>query len=189
MVHDECINLSRSEINQILIYFCPCCLNNDKTLKIVHQDYSKEHTKPLFKKHDILTIYNLFPYHSLLELYKILKFRIPYSLYELFTYTSQKGSNIVIRTPIGSLRCQRQAFTYQAVIFWNKLHKQILIPSKVKLHDDYKTKLNLLDSECIFYDLSTKVTTFKSNLKRILHNTQSNGDEFSWTTNNYLSNT
>ena len=95
--HDICINLSQSELNQILIYFCPSCLTNNSSLKIIHKDYSKEHTKPIFKDNDILTIYNLFPYHSLLELYKILKFRIPYCMYELFIFCLRhSGSNLLI---------------------------------------------------------------------------------------------
>ena len=186
--HDSCINHTQTELNHILIYFCTCCLKNNTNLKIVYKDYSKEHTKPLFNKHDILTVYNLYPYHILLEMYKILKFRIPYCIYEFFTFINANSNNLLIQIPNVILRCQKQVFSYQGILFWNKLYKQILIPSKVKLHADHTTKLNLLDSVCIFFDFSTQVCTFKSKLKNILLIIQSSGDDISWSPANYLSN-
>ena len=187
--HDKCTDYTMSELNQILIYFCHTCLSNNDNLQIIFKDYSKEHTKPLFRKQDILTIYNLYPYHSLLELFKILKFRVPYSLYEIFSLMNKDSNNLLIRLPETSLRCQKQTFVYQTILLWNKLHRQILLPSKIKYHDSHTTKHNLLASESIFFDYSTSVSVFKSKLKSILIKLQANGDEFSWTSNNYLSTT
>ena len=84
--HNTCLNLPESTLNQTLLYFCKECILKDsrKSLKIISIDYSKEHTKPLFKKHDILSIFNLYPYYCLIELYKALKFRTPYCVFELF---------------------------------------------------------------------------------------------------------
>ena len=41
-----------------------------------------EHTKPLFNKHDLLTLHNLYTFRSSLELIKILKLHSPYPVYE-----------------------------------------------------------------------------------------------------------
>ena len=167
------------------------CIYSDtrKSLKIITIDYSKEHTKPLFKKHNILSIFNLYPYYCLIELYKTLKFRTPYCIFELFQcIPNQTGRNLTLKTPIHTLRCQKQTFVHQATLFWNKMHKKLLNPSSVIVHSSHTNKLNLLDSECIFLDFSTKVATFKSGLKKILFSMQSNGDRIDWTTNNYLSN-
>ena len=54
--HNTCLNLSESEINEILIFFCPECKAANPSHKIVRKDYSKEHTKPLFKKYGILSV-------------------------------------------------------------------------------------------------------------------------------------
>ena len=83
--HDECVELSALDLKQILFFYCHDCSSKDGTLKTIYKDYTKEHTKPLFKKHNILSIFNLYPYFCLNETYKILKFRTPYSLYELET--------------------------------------------------------------------------------------------------------
>ena len=63
--HNTCLNLSEREINEILISFCPECKAANPSHKIVRKDYSKEHTKPLFKKYGILSVYNLYPYYNL----------------------------------------------------------------------------------------------------------------------------
>ena len=46
--------------------------------------YQKEHTKPLFRKHQIMTVFNLYLYHLINDVFKILKFRTPISIYSLF---------------------------------------------------------------------------------------------------------
>ena len=102
--HNTCLNLSESEINEILIFFCPECKAANPSHKIVRKDYSKEHTKPLFKKYGILSVYNLYPYYNLLELYKILKFRTPYCMYELFNLLpNQAGRNLTLTIPAENL--------------------------------------------------------------------------------------
>ena len=190
--HNTCLNLSESSINQTLLYFCKECISRDtrKSLKIISIDYTKEHTKPLFKKHEILSVFNLYPYHCLLELYKILKFRTPYCIFEQFRLLpSQTGRSLTLKVPTYNLRCQKQTFTYQTLIFWNKMHKKLLKPSVVNLHQSHTSKLNLLASEVILLDYSTKIATLKSGLRKILLSTQASGGRIDWSTDNYLSNT
>ena len=153
--------------------------------KIIYKDYTKEHTKPLFKKHEILSIHNLYPYYCLLELYKILKFRTPYSLFELLKLLDGRSGNLNLAVPMTSLQCQRQSFFYQSTVLWNKCYKKLLTLSKAVLHSDHTTALNLTSSEFVFFDFSTKVGSFKTRLRIMLHNLQSSGDETSWSELNY----
>jgi len=186
--HGACLGLSDSEINQILLFFCKECLLTNSSLKIIHKDYTKEHTKPLFKKQGILSVYNLYPYNCMLELFKILKFRTPYCVFELFNLIpSQAGRNLTIKLPSYSLQCQKQTFVYQATLLWNKIHKELLKPSVITLHTSHTGKLNLQPSDCITLDFSTKIGSFKAKLRRILFNTQSLGGNIDWSINNYLS--
>ena len=185
--HSTCLNMSDSEINQILLYFCVECLTANSSLKIVYKDYSKEHTKPLFKKHGILSIYNLYPYHCLLDLYKILKFRTPYCLYELFNIVPNQASrNLTIKLPSHTLQCQKHTFVYKAILLWNKLHKELLKTSTVMIHITHTARLNLEASEYIFLDFSTKVASFKTRLRRTLLSTQSKGGTIDWSIENYV---
>ena len=96
--HDECVDLSASDLKQILFFYCHDCSSKDSTLKTIYTDFTKEYTKPLFKKHNILSIFNLYPYFCLNETYKILKFRTPYSLYELLDLPSDRtGRHLLLK--------------------------------------------------------------------------------------------
>ena len=183
--HLDCINYDEAEINKILLFFCESCTFNKAYPKIIYKDYTKEHTKPLFKKHEILSIHNLYPYYCLLELYKILKFRTPYSLFELLKLLDGRSGNLNLAVPMTSLQCQRQSFFYQSTVLWNKCYKKLLTLSKAVLHSDHTTALNLTSSEFVFFDFSTKVGSFKTRLRIMLHNLQSSGEETSWSELNY----
>ena len=183
--HPDCINYDETEINQILLFFCESCTTNTAYPKIIYKDYTKEHTKPLFQKHEILSIHNLYPYYCLLELYKVLKFRTPYSLFELLRILDGRSGNINLAVPMTSLQCQRNNFFYQSTILWNKYYKKLLTPSKAVLHSSHTTALNLTSSEFIFFDFSTKVSSFKTRLRHLLHQLQSSGNEASWCESNH----
>ena len=49
--------------------------------------------------------------------------------------------------------------------------------------------INLLASEVILLDYSTKIAVFKSGLRKFLLSTQASGGRTDWSTNNYISNT
>ena len=178
--HPTCINRDETEINNILLFFCENCTLGKEYPKIIYKDYTKEHTKPLFKKHDILTIHNLYPYYCLLELYKILKFRTPYSLYEIFRIIDGRSGNLSLAVPITALQCQRRTFFYQSTLLWNNYYKKLLTPSEAELHRDYTTTFDLTACKFVFFDFSTKVGSFKSRLKHLLFDLQCSGDEMSW---------
>jgi len=188
--HDECIDLTGSDFKQILFYYCQACVaRSDNKLKIIYRDFTKEHTKPLFKKHNILSVFNLYPYFCLNDMFKILKFRTPYSLYELLNLPNDRtGRNLLLKVHTIGRRHEEQSFLSQGIRFWNKYHKKLVEPSAVKLHPDQSKKLNLVETEFSFFDFSTKIATFKAKLKRLLLNTQSSGNETDWTIKNYISN-
>ena len=71
---------------------------------------------------------------------------------------------------------------------WRENNKEIIEPSEVELHIDVSKKLNLVGTKFAFFDFSTKVSTFKSKLKKLLLHTQSSGNEIDWTEKNYISN-
>ena len=70
------------------------------------------------------------------------------------------------------------------------MHKKLLKPSVVNLHQSHTSKLNgnLLASEVILLDYSTKIAAFKSGLRKCLLSTQASGGRIDWSTNNYISN-
>ena len=135
------LELSASDLKQILFFYCQDWSLKDNKLKTVYKDYTKEHIKPLFKKHNILSIFNLYPYFCLNEMYKILKFRTPYSLFELLDLPSDRtGRNLLLRTRAIGGRHEDKSILSQSNRFWTKHHKRIIEPSEVELHTDVSIK-------------------------------------------------
>ena len=74
--------------------------------------HAKESTKPIFKQHDLLTVYNLYRLRCIVELFKIMKYRLPIAIYSLFTRSKRKDSLIITPAPSHN-------FTYKASWLWN----------------------------------------------------------------------
>ena len=81
--------------------------------KLGREFYEKEHTKPLFNKHEIMTVQNIYNYHMLNGTYKILKMRIPIALYSCFDLSNRKET--LLRAP----KCQSSSFVCRASSLWN----------------------------------------------------------------------
>ena len=80
--------------------------------------YKKESTKPLFTKHKLLTIENLYKHRCLLEFFKIMKYRVPISMYELFNRSDRKETYMITPSP-------SQQFIYKSSWLWNEFRKII----------------------------------------------------------------
>ncbi len=75
--------------------------------------YELEHSKPLFNKRDILTVYNLYNYHMLQITFKLLKLRLPTSLFSWFSLSSRKETLLIHHKSSDN-------FVFRASSLWNK---------------------------------------------------------------------
>ena len=78
--------------------------------------YRKESTKPLFTKHKVLAIENLYRSRIIMELFKIIKFRTPMSLYSLLNVSNRKSSLLITPSPT-------KHFIYKSTYHWNTFRK------------------------------------------------------------------
>ena len=74
--------------------------------------YEKEHTKPLFNNHRIMTVHNLYKYQIITGLYNILKSRTPLSVYNCFNISRRKENRLLSPFP-------SKFFVYNASSLWN----------------------------------------------------------------------
>ena len=117
--------------------------------------YSREHSKPLFTKNEIMTVYNLYKYHTVLLAFKILKFRTPIALHGCFNLSYRKAT--LLLTPRPSIN-----FIYQASSLWNKV----------------RTLLGI-------NDFSVKLGKTKSALKTLISRREKMGDQNEWSEENF----
>ena len=116
--------------------------------------FIREHSKPLFNSHDILTVHNLYSYHCLLCTGKILKFRTPITLYSLFTLSHRKETLII------TSNLQFESFASRTSSLWNTFRR-------------------LPDGREIV-DFTAEIGYIKKQIKSLVCNRQKLGDEEEW---------
>ena len=84
--------------------------------------YQKEHTKPLFEEHDILTVQNLYNYHCFLETFKIIKHRSPFSLFSRYQQSRRTYLTYIQLIPPFHLTTLLIAPLLYGIAFVLKLH-------------------------------------------------------------------
>ena len=121
--------------------------------RLGHDFYCKEHIKPLFHGHKILSFKNLYTYQICVETFKMLKYKYPSCLYDFFTVSSRNIENLLLVRP-------RQAFFISNRIkTWNSCLKIII------------------KGEC-FSDMT--ICSFKSKVKTSLLEIQNAYDKIEW---------
>ena len=126
--------------------------------KLGEEFYTKEHTKPLFNRHEILAVQNIYYYHIILSTYKIMKTHTPISLYSCFTRSKRKETLLI--TPQHS-----HHFVYKATSLWNEVR-------------------NLAPFSSV-NDFSASLSQVKAWTKDILHRRQKLGDKEQWSDENF----
>ena len=116
------------------------------------EHHIKEHTKPLFAKHNLMTIHNLYFYHCINDVAKILKFRTPISMFTPFKLSSRIGKETLIILPPPS-----DSFLYRAGKIWNTTCSKLKITT-----------------------FTFKINHIKSTIKRIIAKVQMQGDSKTW---------
>ena len=119
-VQKKCIRILFGDKEKYLDKFKTCCRVRIKEEQILGQEYyQKEHTKPIFQLHKLMTVFNLYVYHCSMETFKILKNRMPISMYTLFSISSRKETYLI--TPIPTPQ-----FLYNSSFIWNTVRKLLI---------------------------------------------------------------
>ena len=82
--------------------------------------YGRESTKPLFTKHELLTVENLYRYRSIMELFKIIKTRTPISLFSVYHLSDRKENYLITPPP-------NNQFFYKSAWMWNEFRKVVSV--------------------------------------------------------------
>ena len=123
--------------------------------KLTSAFFIKEHTKPLFNQHKIMTSQNLYFYHYC-DIFKSFKFFNPLPLYDLFNFSKRSHRSLYFNTPQPS-----DSFEYRTSVMWNVARQILNIP-----------------------DTTMSVSLFKNKLKKFLTEKQTLGDDINWIEHN-----
>ena len=126
--------------------------------KLGKEFYTREHTKPLFIKHTILTLKHLYNYHTLLDTFKIVRTHTPIVLYSCFRPSKRKDSLLI--TP-----ARDYSFIYTGSTLWNVLRSALPADNRINFHDNFGES--------------------KNKLKKLLLSRQQIGDPEEWCDENF----
>ena len=153
----QCIRFLFGDKEAFLNKFRTCARARPVKIQLLGEEfYSREHTKPLFDKHKILSFMNLYTYHTYMELFKILKFRDPLVIHEQFKVSNRKSNLLINNFPAKN-------FVSRSTGIWNTI----------------TPKLKLVDN------CTAKVASTKNILKNLLLRLQNDGDPVSWNSDNF----
>ena len=88
------------------------------------KNFVLEPTKPLFNKHGILSVHNLYKYHTFMETFKILKFSTPISICNLISFLP-KTDRLRLEVPRVKLNISKQNFVFKSTQVWNDMSAEI----------------------------------------------------------------
>jgi hypothetical protein len=113
----KCIRILFGDCESYLDKFKTCARARPiESQRLGSEFYVKESTKPLFTKHELLTVENLYRYRSVMELFKTIKTRIPISLYSSFNLSERKDNYLITPPPTTQ-------FFYKSAWMWNEFRK------------------------------------------------------------------
>ena len=156
IVQKLCLRIMFGDTEAYLNKFKTCCRVRPYQEQILGSEfYSREHSKPLFTKNDIMTVHNLYKYHTTLAALKLLKFRTPISLYSCFNISHRKETLLITPKPSTS-------FFPQSTSLWNVIRDILYIK-----------------------DFSIKLSKVKRQLKGLIIQRQKLGDQEEWADENF----
>ena len=145
------------------------------------KEYILEHTKPIFTKHNLLTLYNLYTTRTITELFKILKLQSPVSMYKIFTFCPATH-NYMLLTPKFKLDISKNNFSVSSIMSWNTCIRKLLDQPTLCLPKF--TGANglqlIIPGNVKNSDLTISIGVFKKRLVELIMNLQSEGNPTEW---------
>ena len=137
------------------------------------KDYVLEHTKPLFNKHSILSVNNLYKYHAFMEIFKLLKYNEPISLSKLLL-KSTRAQIVTLNLPNINLDKTKQNFLFSASLNWNDIVENVF--EKCVPLSSGPNKGIVVPGSAENSDPSASVASTKSRVKKYILSMQAIGD-------------
>ena len=97
-----------------------------KKQKLGSEFYVKESTKPLFTKHELLAVENLYRHRCIMEMFKTVKSHVPVSLFSLFKLSTRKDNLLITPRPTDQ-------FIYKSTWLWNEFRTKSTVTFSSRL--------------------------------------------------------
>ena len=169
-------------------FYATCARTRTYQDHISLKDYTLEHTKPLFNKHGLLSIQNLYASRILVELIKTIKYQSPIPIFEQLKFCP-KSQHFKLLCPVHKLDISKNNYFVSSVNLWNLCIKQILDAPELS-SPVWTTGCKLIiPGSKTNSDLTIPIGTFKNRLVSLLLEMQKHGTYSDWSKDNFLKST
>ena len=145
------------------------------------KNFELEHTKPLFNKHNLLKLQNLYSLRMFLETYKIMKNHQPISLFSLLSVNTASKRHIMILPPKVSLDISKNNFVYKTCFIWNKCVQKVFVLPELDLKIQIVIPGSVTNS-----DFTASIPFVKNRIKCHLLQIQAIGSHNEWLPHNHI---
>ena len=169
-------------------FYTSCARTKSYQDHISLKDYTLEHTKPLFNKHKLLTLQNLYCSRAIVDLLKIIKYQSPSPMYNKIKFCP-KTHYFKLICPKHKLDISKNNYFINTVNLWNSYIKKLLDPpelSSLTYKHGHESKI-IIPGSTPNSDLSIPIGTFKNRLQNILLAIQRLGTPLNWSSENFVS--
>ena len=146
---------------------------------VAEKDFTLEHTKPIFNKHNFLTLHHLYHQSLFMETLKILKWHRPISMFSLLQVNDFSKRHLLI-PPKVTLDISKNNFLYKSSLIWNYLIQKVLVSPPLDKYTGTVIPGSIMNS-----DLSASIGFVKNSSKQFLLNVQKQGDSDEWSPHNF----
>ena len=146
---------------------------------IAPKNYVLEHTKPLFNKHLLLSLQNLYSLKMFVETYKIIKSHQPISIFSLLSINNTSKKQLLVPPKI-SLDISKNNFVCRACLIWNKCVQKVFTQPKLDTNKHIVIPGSNKNS-----DFTASIPYVKNRMKHHLFGIQVIGHPDDWLPQNY----
>ena len=177
-IQKRCIRLLFGKIPNFdhLEFYQTCARVRTYDEHIAPKNFAQEHTKPLFKELDLLSIYHLYNLFTFNELFKIQKYSSPTSLLDKLSQPSRYSSDTLkLRVPKYIKKRSRTQFLYNGTKLWNLLYSNIFQSSELD-----NERHVIIPGSTKNSDFTSSISYIKKTVKKYLGNLQASGNAETW---------
>ena len=178
-IQKRCIRLLFGKIPNFdhLEYYQTCARVRSYDEHMAPKNFAQEHTKPLFKELNLLSIYHLYNLFIFNELFKIQKYSSPTSLLDKLCPSSRySNDSLKLHVPKYIKKRSRSQFLYNGTRLWNMMSSNIFKSSELDNERHVIIPGSIKNS-----DFTSSNSYVKNTVRKYLGSIQASGKDDTWT--------
>ena len=177
-IQKRCIRLLFGKVPNFdhIEFYQTCARARSYDEHIAPKNFVQEHTKPIFKELNLLSVYHLYNLFMFTELFKIQKYSSPTSLLDKLSPSSRYSCDTLkLRVPKYNKKRSRIQFLYKGTELWNMLYSKVFQPPELDTERHV-----IIPGAAKNSDFTSTLSFVKNTIRKYLGNIQASGNTDTW---------